>query len=338
MSDPVIQTENLTKRYGRATAVDHISFSVGRGEIFGLLGPNGAGKTTTILMLLGLSDISEGTARVLGRDPAREPLSVKRQVGYLPDAVGFYDYLERRRQSALHGAAHRHPARGTRRAHPQGLAPGGTRRRGGSAGRDLFARHAPASGARRDPDEGGADRHPGRADLGPRSAGHRRAAGDDPRTQARRRHGVAVVASAAAGAERLRPRGAVPVGPHRAHGHGRRAGPAGAGRRLRGRDRGAGRRSRPRLACIPGVSAVEKSRARRAHQAARRPRRAGGSRGRGHRGRRQPHLSVDRGSDPRSHLCAAFPGHGRGRASPCGVKDRRCTASARSLSRSWPTI
>jgi ABC-2 type transport system ATP-binding protein len=93
MSDPVIQTENLTKRYGRAIAVDHISFSVGRGEIFGLLGPNGAGKTTTILMLLGLSEISEGTARVLGRDPAREPLTVKRQVGYLPDAVGFYDYL-----------------------------------------------------------------------------------------------------------------------------------------------------------------------------------------------------------------------------------------------------
>jgi ABC-2 type transport system ATP-binding protein len=66
---------------------------VARGEIFGLLGPNGAGKTTTILMLLGLSDISAGQARVLGHDPTREPLQVKRQVGYLPDQVGFYDNL-----------------------------------------------------------------------------------------------------------------------------------------------------------------------------------------------------------------------------------------------------
>jgi ABC-2 type transport system ATP-binding protein len=73
--------------------VDGISFSVARGEIFGLLGPNGAGKTTTILMLLGLSDISDGQARVLGHDPAREPLAVKRQVGYLPDQIGFYDGL-----------------------------------------------------------------------------------------------------------------------------------------------------------------------------------------------------------------------------------------------------
>jgi ABC-2 type transport system ATP-binding protein len=93
MSDIVIEAKNLTKRYGGATVVKGISFAVERGEIFGLLGPNGAGKTTTILMLLGLSDISSGTARVLGQDPAREPLSVKRRVGYLPDEVGFYDNL-----------------------------------------------------------------------------------------------------------------------------------------------------------------------------------------------------------------------------------------------------
>src|SRR6185295_2241472 len=88
-----IEVSNLTKRYDGTAVVKGISFSVARGEIFGLLGPNGAGKTTTILMLLGLSDISEGTARVLGHDPAREPLAVKRRVGYLPDAVGFYDNL-----------------------------------------------------------------------------------------------------------------------------------------------------------------------------------------------------------------------------------------------------
>jgi ABC-2 type transport system ATP-binding protein len=91
--DTVIEAKNLTKTYGQAVAVDHISFSVGRGEIFGLLGPNGAGKTTTILMLLGLTDISGGEVSVLGFNPAREPLSVKRRVGYLPDTVGFYDQL-----------------------------------------------------------------------------------------------------------------------------------------------------------------------------------------------------------------------------------------------------
>jgi ABC-2 type transport system ATP-binding protein len=89
----VIEVQNLTKRYNGVAVVNGISFSVARGEIFGLLGPNGAGKTTTILMLLGLSDISDGQARVLGCDPVREPLAVKRQVGYLPDQIGFYDNL-----------------------------------------------------------------------------------------------------------------------------------------------------------------------------------------------------------------------------------------------------
>ena len=89
----VIEAKNLTKRYNGVAVVNGVSFSVARGEIFGLLGPNGAGKTTTILMLLGLSDISDGQARVLDCDPVREPLAVKRRVGYLPDQVGFYDNL-----------------------------------------------------------------------------------------------------------------------------------------------------------------------------------------------------------------------------------------------------
>jgi ABC-2 type transport system ATP-binding protein len=93
MSDNLIEAKNLVKRYDGITVVKGVSFSVARGEIFGLLGPNGAGKTTTILMLLGLSDITEGQARVVGYDPVREPLSVKRRVGYLPDQVGFYDNL-----------------------------------------------------------------------------------------------------------------------------------------------------------------------------------------------------------------------------------------------------
>jgi ABC-2 type transport system ATP-binding protein len=93
MSDNLIEAKNLVKRYDGTAVVKGVSFSVARGEIFGLLGPNGAGKTTTILMLLGLSDISAGEARVVGYDPVREPLSVKRRVGYLPDQVGFYDNL-----------------------------------------------------------------------------------------------------------------------------------------------------------------------------------------------------------------------------------------------------
>jgi ABC-2 type transport system ATP-binding protein len=93
MSDNLIEVENLVKRYDGVAVVKGISFSVARGEIFGLLGPNGAGKTTTILMLLGLSDITKGKARVVGHDPVREPLAVKRRVGYLPDQVGFYDNL-----------------------------------------------------------------------------------------------------------------------------------------------------------------------------------------------------------------------------------------------------
>jgi ABC-2 type transport system ATP-binding protein len=91
--DVAIHTVGLTKRYGDFTAVDRLDLTVYQGEVFGLLGPNGAGKTTTILMLLGLSEPSAGSARVLGLDPARHPLEVKRRVGYLPDAVGFYGGL-----------------------------------------------------------------------------------------------------------------------------------------------------------------------------------------------------------------------------------------------------
>jgi ABC-2 type transport system ATP-binding protein len=91
MSSSVIQIRNLTKKYGQFTAVDGLNLDVRGGEVFGLLGPNGAGKTTTILMILGLTDPTSGSVRVLGLDPARQPLTVKSLVGYLPDQVGFYD-------------------------------------------------------------------------------------------------------------------------------------------------------------------------------------------------------------------------------------------------------
>ncbi|MFZ0762506.1 ABC transporter ATP-binding protein [Bradyrhizobium sp.] len=92
-ADTVIIAEHLTKRYGETRAVDDVSFGIRRGEVFGLLGPNGAGKTTTILMMLGLTEVSSGRIGVLGFDPVRQPLQVKRRVGYLPDSVGFYDHL-----------------------------------------------------------------------------------------------------------------------------------------------------------------------------------------------------------------------------------------------------
>ncbi len=90
---PAVSTHGLTKRYGSTVAVNELDLTVEQGEIFGLLGPNGAGKTTTILMLLGLSEPTAGTASVVGLDPTRQALAVKRAVGYLPDDVGFYDDL-----------------------------------------------------------------------------------------------------------------------------------------------------------------------------------------------------------------------------------------------------
>jgi ABC-2 type transport system ATP-binding protein len=99
----VIRAEGLTKRYGAVLAVDHVDFEVGTGEIVGILGPNGSGKTTTILMLLGLTEPTAGRAIVAGFDPLREPLEVKRRVGYLPDSVGFYDNLSARDNLAYTG-------------------------------------------------------------------------------------------------------------------------------------------------------------------------------------------------------------------------------------------
>jgi ABC-2 type transport system ATP-binding protein len=93
MRSKIIEIKNLTKKYGDFTAVDQLSLSIGKGEIFGLLGPNGAGKSTTILMLMGLTEPSGGQVSVCGLDPVRQPIEVKKRVGYLPEDVGFYDDL-----------------------------------------------------------------------------------------------------------------------------------------------------------------------------------------------------------------------------------------------------
>jgi ABC-2 type transport system ATP-binding protein len=96
VAGPTIVARGLTKRYGERSVVNDLNLTVAGGEVFGLLGPNGAGKTTTILMLLGLVEPSAGEVEVLGLDPARHPLEVKGRVGYLPDAVGFYDSMSGR--------------------------------------------------------------------------------------------------------------------------------------------------------------------------------------------------------------------------------------------------
>jgi ABC-2 type transport system ATP-binding protein len=88
-----IALQGLTKNYGSLTAVDHISFNVEEGEVFGFLGPNGAGKTTTIRMLVGLTTPSEGSATVAGYDVIDEIVEVKRHVGVVPEASNLYDEL-----------------------------------------------------------------------------------------------------------------------------------------------------------------------------------------------------------------------------------------------------
>jgi ABC-2 type transport system ATP-binding protein len=91
-----VETHDLTKKYDGVTVVDCLNLHIREKEVFGLLGPNGAGKTTTILMLLGLTEPASGMARVCGFNPTREPLKVKRLVGYLPEKVGFYENLTAR--------------------------------------------------------------------------------------------------------------------------------------------------------------------------------------------------------------------------------------------------
>lgn len=93
MENPIIELDGLTKFYGTKKAVDHLSLKIGKGEIFGLLGPNGAGKTTTILMMLGLAEPTAGQAMVCGINATRNPVAVRRKVGYLPDSAGFYDNM-----------------------------------------------------------------------------------------------------------------------------------------------------------------------------------------------------------------------------------------------------
>src|ERR671939_395730 len=91
--ETMIDCEGLTKRFGHFTAVDHVSFSVAKGSIFGVLGPNGSGKTTMIRMLCGILEPTDGTARIGGHDIVRDLEPIKKMIGYMSQKFSLYDEL-----------------------------------------------------------------------------------------------------------------------------------------------------------------------------------------------------------------------------------------------------
>jgi ABC-type Na+ transport system ATPase subunit NatA len=94
MTVPAIAIHDLTKRYGKARGIEHVSLEIGEGEIFGFIGPNGAGKSTTIRILLNLIFPTSGSATIMGMDVIRETRKIKRQVGYIPSDAGFYPSMD----------------------------------------------------------------------------------------------------------------------------------------------------------------------------------------------------------------------------------------------------
>ncbi|MDD5468142.1 MAG: ABC transporter ATP-binding protein [Anaerolineales bacterium] len=106
MLEPVVVVEELTRRFGDFTAVDHVSFQVQAGEVVGYLGPNGSGKTTTMRMLLGLLIPSEGRARVLGYDVVKEAESIRAQVGYMSQKFSLYHDLTVRENLAFYSGVY----------------------------------------------------------------------------------------------------------------------------------------------------------------------------------------------------------------------------------------
>ena len=102
---PVVETHELTKKYGDLLALDDLSIAIDRGHILGFIGPNGAGKTTCIKILVGLARPTSGTARIAGADCVRESRKIKRLVGYMPDRFGSYDNMRVREYLDFFGAA-----------------------------------------------------------------------------------------------------------------------------------------------------------------------------------------------------------------------------------------
>ena len=94
--DKAILIEDLVVRYGERQVIDRLSLSVASGEVYGLLGGNGAGKSTTLQALLGFIRPQSGRVRVVGRDPAAEPVAARRAIAYIPENVALYDHLSAR--------------------------------------------------------------------------------------------------------------------------------------------------------------------------------------------------------------------------------------------------
>jgi ABC-2 type transport system ATP-binding protein len=105
----VISAEDLTKVYGQRTALDHVSFEVPEGEIFGFVGPNGAGKTTTLRILAALLEPTSGHASIDGTDVAQNPARVHTRIGYMPDFFGVYDQLTVAEYLDFYAACYRQP-------------------------------------------------------------------------------------------------------------------------------------------------------------------------------------------------------------------------------------
>ncbi len=107
--EPGVTVEHLTKAFGAALAVDDLSFSVARGEIYGLLGPNGAGKTTTLRMLAAILTPTAGRAAIAGVDVARDPQAARRRIGFLTGTTGLYARLSGRELLRYFGGLHHMP-------------------------------------------------------------------------------------------------------------------------------------------------------------------------------------------------------------------------------------
>ena len=99
---PAIEAEGLTRRFGDFIAVDHVSFKIGRGEIFGFLGSNGCGKTTTMKMMTGLLPVTEGSAKLFGKPMAADDMAARQSVGYMSQAFSLYGELTVRQNLELH--------------------------------------------------------------------------------------------------------------------------------------------------------------------------------------------------------------------------------------------
>src|SRR5207247_9607107 len=110
MGDTMIDCEGLTKRFGHLTAVDHVSFTVSKGSIFGFLGPNGSGKSTVIRMLCGLLEPSDGRAQIAGYDVARETDRIKSLIGYMSQKFPLYDEFTVHRNLLSYGQLYGHRA------------------------------------------------------------------------------------------------------------------------------------------------------------------------------------------------------------------------------------